>query len=133
MHTGNLPHCSRGAHHRAKFALGLVLALLAMATGCASVAASGSTVDAGPTASASPTVDASCKVDADCAVKDVGSCCGVKPACLNKDSPTFVDQVRAQCANEGRVGVCGFQPVRGCQCVSGKCTAQPVAVDGLIP
>ena len=105
------------------FALLLLLSLLAAATGCASVAASG------PAAS---TVDASCKVDADCAVKDVGSCCGVKPACLNKDSPTFPDQVRAQCASEGRVGICGFQPIESCQCVSGKCAAAPADAGGLI-
>ena len=68
-------------------------------------------------------VDSSCKTDDDCAVKDVGSCCGYYPRCLNKDSPTFPEQVKAQCAKQGRVGVCGFPAVSGCHCDQGKCAA----------
>lgn len=63
----------------------------------------------------------SCKTDADCAVKDVGSCCGYHPQCLNKDTPTFPDEVKARCAREGRVSTCGMLAISGCQCVSGKC------------
>ncbi len=46
---------------------------------------------------ATESVDYSCKTSADCAVKDVGNCCGQYPACVNKSSRTFPDQVRAQC------------------------------------
>lgn len=66
-------------------------------------------------------VSRSCKTSADCAVKDVGNCCGAYPACVNKDSPTFPDRVKAQCGKEHRMGVCGFPVVNGCSCVAGKC------------
>ena len=66
-------------------------------------------------------VSLSCKTHADCAIKDVGSCCGYNPRCLNKDSPTFPEQVQAQCAKEGRMGICGFPAITGCECVAGKC------------
>lgn len=62
-----------------------------------------------------------CKVDADCAIKDVGSCCGAYPQCVNRDSPTFPEQVKAQCASEGRMSVCGFPSISGCRCVQGQC------------
>lgn len=66
-------------------------------------------------------VNRSCKTSADCAVKNVGNCCGAYPACVNKDSPTFPDRVKAQCGKEHRMGVCGFPVVNGCSCVAGKC------------
>lgn len=71
---------------------------------------------------ASDTVDYSCKTSADCAVKNVGNCCGQYPACVNKGSRTFPDEVKAQCGKEHRMGVCGFPSISGCECVQGKCT-----------
>ena len=68
--------------------------------------------------------DLSCKSDADCVIKDVGSCCGYRPQCLNKEAKTFPDQVKAKCAREGRVSTCGMLAVIGCECVQGKCAAQ---------
>ena len=62
-----------------------------------------------------------CRTDADCAVKDVGSCCGYRPQCLNKDTPTFPEEVKARCASAARVSTCGMLAVGGCQCVSGQC------------
>jgi hypothetical protein len=79
-------------------------------------------------------VDYACQSQDDCAVKDVGNCCGAMPACVNKDSPTDPAAVRAQCAANGQVGVCGFQDISSCQCVSGRCepaqsgAAEPVQV-----
>ncbi len=67
-------------------------------------------------------VDYTCHTDADCAVKDVGNCCGRFPACVNKDSPTFPERVREECANKHEAGVCGFPDVRGCACVEGRCS-----------
>jgi hypothetical protein len=67
------------------------------------------------------TVDYSCKSDADCAVKDVGNCCGYYPACVNTHSKTFPDKVKADCAREGRMAICGFPEIRGCACVEGRC------------
>lgn len=69
----------------------------------------------------------SCRTDADCAIKDVGSCCGYNPRCVNKDSQTFPEQVQAKCANDGRVGICGFPSISGCECVAGKCAGIPGA------
>lgn len=66
-------------------------------------------------------VDYSCTTDADCAVKDVGNCCGYYPACVNADSPTFPEQVKAACAASGTAGICGFPSISGCQCVEGRC------------
>ena len=63
-----------------------------------------------------------CQTDADCAVKDVGNCCGYYPACVNSDSPTFPEQVKADCAKEGRMGICGFPNITGCECVEGRCS-----------
>ena len=67
--------------------------------------------------------DLACKSDADCEVKDVGSCCGYRPQCLNRDAKTFPEQVKAKCAREGRVSTCGMLAVAGCQCLQGKCAA----------
>ena len=74
-----------------------------------------------PNPGAPVVVDASCKTDADCAIKDVGSCCGYRPACVNTASPTFPDRVKAQCAKEGRMGICGFPAITGCKCTAGQC------------
>jgi hypothetical protein len=68
-------------------------------------------------------VDHSCQTDADCMVKDIGNCCGYYPACVNRDSPTFPEQVKAQCAAEGISSVCGFPSVSGCQCIDHRCEA----------
>lgn len=79
-----------------------------------------------PTASkAAPAgvVDFSCKTDADCTVKNVGNCCGAYPRCVNVDSPTLPEQVKAACAANGQMGVCGFPSIAGCQCVAGTCAA----------
>ncbi len=63
----------------------------------------------------------SCRTDSDCAVKNVGSCCGAFPMCVNKDAKTDPAAVQAQCAKAGVASVCGFQEVSGCQCVKGQC------------
>ena len=73
------------------------------------------------TAGTAGEVDYSCQTDADCTIKNVGNCCGYYPACVNVDSPTFPEQVMADCAATGRSGVCGFPSISGCQCVEGRC------------
>jgi hypothetical protein len=67
-------------------------------------------------------LDYHCTSAADCAVKDIGNCCGAYPACVNKDSPTDPAAVQAQCAKQGRVAACGFQPIDACSCTQGQCT-----------
>lgn len=66
-------------------------------------------------------VDYSCTSDNQCAIKNVGNCCGEYPACVNVDSPTFPEQVKADCARKGVSGICGFPVLEGCQCVEGRC------------
>ena len=83
----------------------------------APASATPSSVTADPNA-----VSRACKVDADCVVKDVGSCCGAHPTCVNKDAATDPNAVRAQCRNEHRVGVCSMEAIGGCSCVQGQCS-----------
>ena len=66
-------------------------------------------------------IDVSCRSDADCAVKNVGNCCGAMPACVNVNSPTDPEGVKAECARKGIMSMCGFKPIEGCQCVRGQC------------
>lgn len=73
-------------------------------------------------APASPVkIDTSCRTHADCTVKNVGNCCGYYPACVNVNSPTDPKGVQAECARSGRMSVCGFREISGCQCVNGQC------------
>ena len=66
-------------------------------------------------------VNVSCNKDSDCKIKDVGSCCGYRPACVNKDSKTFPAEVKAQCAKDGMAGICGFPSISSCTCTNNKC------------
>jgi hypothetical protein len=65
--------------------------------------------------------DRSCRVDSDCAVKNVGSCCGNYPKCVNRNAATDPSAVRARCGQEHRMGVCIVPAVSGCSCVMGQC------------
>lgn len=73
-------------------------------------------------------LDTTCRVDADCTVKNVGNCCGYAPACVNVDSPTDPEGVRAECEKRGMVSICGFQEIAACRCVQGRCEAAAAAV-----
>ncbi len=73
------------------------------------------------------TLDYSCGVDADCAVKNVGNCCGMMPACVNRNSPTDPAAVQAECARSGLSSVCGFVEIAACGCVSNRCEPQQAA------
>jgi hypothetical protein len=66
-------------------------------------------------------LDHGCRLDSDCAVKDVGSCCGAFPACVNRDSPTDPAAVRAECARQGRSASCGFRQLEHCACRQQRC------------
>lgn len=63
----------------------------------------------------------SCASDADCAVKNVGSCCGAMPACVNKNAPVDAAAVQAECARKGMMSTCGFKDIQSCSCVAGTC------------
>lgn len=107
-----------------------LLTTICAASACAAPPAAESTP--GTTTDAPIQLDRSCKVDADCAVKNVGNCCGAAPACVNVDSPTDPEGVMAQCRATGRMSVCGFREITGCQCVQGKCAAKPTKADTLV-
>lgn len=77
-------------------------------------------------------VDNRCNTAADCAVKDVGSCCGYRPQCVNRDSETRPEAVKANCASEARAGICGFPMIESCECVQGHCAALPPSNNGLV-
>lgn len=82
----------------------------------------------GPNASGTVEIDRSCSSDAECTVKDVGNCCGYYPACVNVDSPTDPEGVKAQCAKSGMASVCGFPAITSCQCVAGECKGSSQAL-----
>ncbi len=67
------------------------------------------------------TIDYACHIDRDCAIKNVGSCCGAKPECVNKDSPADPAGVRAQCAKEHRVSSCAIRNLTQCGCEQHHC------------
>ncbi len=117
-----------GVHLDAWPARIVALTLLLLLAGCAVADGGRGASDAAPLEQ----VDRSCKLDADCEVKNVGNCCGYFPACVNRASPTFPEQVRARCEAEGTLSVCGFEEIRGCRCVEGRCAADRAAgADGL--
>ena len=97
----------------------LLISFFFVLSACASPPAR--STDDPPPAKSAETVDYSCKTDADCEVKNVGNCCGYYPACVNRESPTFPDRVKAECAKKGAMGVCGFPDIKGCACVEGRC------------
>jgi hypothetical protein len=117
---------SRPAHATlgALLLLAAVLALSACTAAPAPESGAAQESSAADAARSSPTeVGVTCRVDADCAVKDVGNCCGYYPACVNKDSPTFPEQVKAQCEASGTASICGFREIASCACNDGRCEA----------
>ena len=96
----------------------IILIMVLAIAGCAAAA-----TEPAKKTTAADAIDYRCKTDDDCAVKDVGNCCGYYPACVNRDSPTFPDRVKAECASKGTMGVCGFPTISSCSCVEGRCAA----------
>ncbi|TMN20301.1 hypothetical protein [Pseudoxanthomonas sp. X-1] len=78
-------------------------------------------------------VQTQCTSDAQCVVKNIGSCCGELPACVNVDSPTDPAAVQAQCQASGRMGICGFRPISACQCQAGTCQPAGDGAGSLTP
>ena len=128
-----------------------MIGLLMLVTACGAATEPSNATSATPAEATAPTPDTArrvpealltengvnygCKVNSDCQVKNIGNCCGYYPACVNKDSPTFPDKVKAECSKDGRMSICGFPDIAGCECVEGRCTnvtgpgAQPGATE----
>ncbi|MCK7592856.1 hypothetical protein [Pseudomarimonas salicorniae] len=106
---------------------GLALACCVWLAACAGAAPREESPPAQPAEAAVQEPSRHCEVDADCAVKNVGNCCGYFPACVHKDAATFPEQVKAECAREGRMAICGFAEIDACQCVENRCVAAPAA------
>lgn len=99
-----------------------IAAILAAALALGACAASAPrAADPPPGPALGDKVDYRCQVDSDCAVKDIGNCCGRYPACVNRASPTFPEQVQEECAKKGLAGVCGFPDIQACRCVAQRC------------
>lgn len=64
-----------------------------------------------------------CDEDSDCVIKDVHNCCGYYPRCVNKDYEPDIKAVEKECAEKGRVSVCGFPQITSCKCVGNKCVS----------
>ena len=74
-----------------------------------------------PETADAPRLDTRCRTASDCAIKNVGNCCGAMPACVNRNSPTNPEAVKAQCARNRMMSTCGFKDVQSCSCVAGTC------------
>jgi hypothetical protein len=68
-------------------------------------------------------VERSCGADADCVIKDIGSCCGALPSCVNRDSPADPAAVKAECEKNGQDAHCIRQAPDKCACRQGQCVA----------
>ena len=105
----------------------LLLALVACAAPAPPVAEAAPphapVIDRSVAPSGVPDLDTSCRVDSDCAVKNVGSCCGYQPACVNANAQVDPQAVQADCARRGIAGVCGFVEIQSCACVNSRCEA----------
>ncbi len=78
------------------------------------------------------TIDYACHIDSDCAIKDVGSCCGAKSECVNKNSPADPAGVRAQCAKDHLISSCAIRSVTQCGCEQHHCVpTERASVGGL--
>ncbi|MBU1203659.1 MAG: hypothetical protein KKG60_01165 [Nanoarchaeota archaeon] len=64
-----------------------------------------------------------CELDEDCVVKNIGSCCGYYPRCVNADYVPDVEAVRKECEGEGMVGICGYPEIDECRCENNKCVS----------
>jgi hypothetical protein len=76
------------------------------------------TPEAAPPSLPADGIDYACSADADCEVKNLGSCCGYNPRCMNVRS----QPVPEQCA-EGMMGTCGFPEITHCACSESRCVS----------
>jgi hypothetical protein len=63
-------------------------------------------------------IDYGCARDADCVIKNLGSCCGYNPRCMNERSAPVPEQ-----CGKGMVGSCGFPAITHCTCQESRCVS----------
>lgn len=74
-----------------------------------------------PEETAQPADPLACQTDADCVVKDVGSCCGYYPRCVNAGYEPDPEAVKDACAESGVSGICGYSVIDYCVCSNNAC------------
>ena len=62
-----------------------------------------------------------CKSNSDCEIKNIGSCCGYYPSCVNKNFSPDLDAVRKECKEMWFVSVCWHEVIDRCRCVNNTC------------
>ena len=70
-----------------------------------------------------PVNDDTCQTDKDCTEKNVGSCCGSYPKCVNKGFEPDIAAVEKWCEETGMMSVCGWSEIDSCFCLGGICRA----------
>jgi hypothetical protein len=63
-------------------------------------------------------IDYACSADADCEVKNLGSCCGYNPRCMNARSQPVPEQ-----CGKGMMSTCGFPEITHCACAENRCVS----------
>ncbi|MDD5194039.1 MAG: hypothetical protein PHF67_05675 [Candidatus Nanoarchaeia archaeon] len=74
-------------------------------------------------------IDYSCERALDCEIKDIHSCCGYYPKCVNKNSIANATLVSELCSSVSNTGYCGYKNIQSCKCENKKCVGSEEAVN----
>lgn len=74
-------------------------------------------------------IDYSCERALDCEIKDVHSCCGYYPKCVNKNTTVNASIVQELCNQVSFTGHCGYLDIKSCKCENKKCVGSEEVVD----
>jgi len=64
-----------------------------------------------------------CNTNSDCEIKDIGSCCGEYPRCVNKEFIPDIDAVINECKESGISSTCEFPVIIYCACIKNSCVS----------
>lgn len=72
-----------------------------------------------------------CNTTSDCEIKDIGSCCGEYPSCVNKDFIPDIEAVINECEESGISSTCEFPVLIYCVCIENSCVSneEPIFKD----
>lgn len=74
-------------------------------------------------------IDYTCERALDCEIKDVHSCCGYYPKCVNKNTIANATLVEDLCGQSSFTGYCGYIDIKSCKCENKKCIGSEEIVD----